>query len=120
MRKTTVTIAVLVLLTLGYAGWPFYDLYRFVGAVDRGDVAGIMRAVDYLNNVKEIDPLAERVIMRCLEKDPKARPTSAVQVALALPGGDPLQAALAMGETPSPEMVAASGQKVFAGKLLEE
>ena len=47
MRKTTITIAVLVLLTLGYAGWPFYDLYRFVGAVDRGDVAAIMRAVDF-------------------------------------------------------------------------
>src|SRR5262247_2431281 len=61
------------------------------------------------SHVKEIDPLAERVILRCLEKDPKARPASAVQVALALPGGDPLQAALAMGETPSPEMVAATG-----------
>ncbi len=61
------------------------------------------------SHVKDIDPLAERVILRCLEKDPKARPTSAVQVALALPGGDPLQAALAMGETPSPEMVAAAG-----------
>jgi serine/threonine-protein kinase len=34
-----------------------------------------------------------------------------VQVALALPGGDPLQAALAMGETPSPEMVAAAPQE---------
>src|SRR5215470_11796377 len=45
------------------------------------------------NHVKDIDPLAERVILRCLEKDPKARPASAVQVALALPGGDPLQAA---------------------------
>jgi hypothetical protein len=32
-------------------------------------------------------------------------------VALALPGGDPLQAALAMGETPSPEMVAASSKE---------
>jgi serine/threonine-protein kinase len=63
------------------------------------------------SHVKDIDPLAERVILRCLEKDPKARPASAVQVALALPGGDPLQAALAMGETPSPEMVAASGEK---------
>ncbi len=62
------------------------------------------------SHVKEIDPLAERVILRCLEKDPKARPASAVQVALALPGGDPLQAALAMGETPSPEMVAAAPQ----------
>ena len=63
------------------------------------------------SHVKDIDPLAERVILRCLEKDPKARPASAVQVALALPGGDPLQAALAMGETPSPEMVAAAGEK---------
>jgi hypothetical protein len=61
------------------------------------------------SHVKDIDPLAQRVILRCLEKDPKARPASAVQVALALPGGDPLQAALAMGETPSPEMVAAAG-----------
>jgi serine/threonine-protein kinase len=58
--------------------------------------------------VKEIDPLVERVILRCLEKDPKGRPSSALQVAAALPGGDPLQAALAAGETPSPEMVAAA------------
>ncbi|MEK6286872.1 MAG: serine/threonine-protein kinase [Acidobacteriota bacterium] len=63
------------------------------------------------SHVKDIDPLAERVILRCLDKDPKARPASAVQVALALPGGDPLQAALAMGETPSPEMVAASSKE---------
>jgi hypothetical protein len=32
-----------------------------------------------------------------------------MQVAAALPGGDPLAAAIAAGETPSPEMVAASG-----------
>ncbi len=32
-------------------------------------------------------------------------------MAAALPGGDPLAAALAAGETPSPEMVAASGEK---------
>jgi hypothetical protein len=59
--------------------------------------------------VAEIDPLADRIIRRCLEKDPNQRPTSALQVAAALPGGDPLVAALAAGETPSPEMVAASG-----------
>jgi serine/threonine protein kinase len=58
--------------------------------------------------VKEIDPLVERVILRCLERDPKDRPSSALQVAAALPGGDPLAAALAAGETPSPEMVAAA------------
>jgi len=59
-----------------------------------------------------IDPIVERVIMRCLERDPGARPAAAAQLATALPGGDPLAAALAAGETPSPEMVAASGLKV--------
>src|SRR5262249_39683921 len=58
-----------------------------------------------------LDPIIERVIMHCLERDPDARPASVVQVATALPGGDPLAAAIAAGETPSPEMVAASGSK---------
>jgi hypothetical protein len=57
---------------------------------------------------RDIDPLVERVIQRCIEKDPRNRPSSVLQVAAALPGGDPLAAALAAGETPSPEMVAAS------------
>lgn len=61
--------------------------------------------------VKDIDPLVERVMLRCLEKNPDKRPASALQVAAALPGGDPLAAALAAGDTPSPEMVAASGEK---------
>jgi protein kinase-like protein len=59
--------------------------------------------------VNDLDPLIERVILRCLEDDPAKRPASALQVAAALPGGDPLAAALAAGETPSPEMVAAAG-----------
>jgi serine/threonine protein kinase len=60
---------------------------------------------------RDIDPIVERVILRCIEKDPRQRPASAAQVSAALPGGDPLAAALAAGETPSPEMIAASGSK---------
>jgi len=58
--------------------------------------------------VPELAPEVERVIARCLEDDPEKRPASALQVAAMLPGGDPLAAALAAGETPSPEMVAAA------------
>src|SRR5580704_5628392 len=60
--------------------------------------------------IHDLDPAVERVILRCLEADPTLRPSSALAVAAALPGGDPLAAALAAGETPSPEMVAASGE----------
>lgn len=59
-------------------------------------------------HVKEVSPMVERVILRCLERDPQSRPSSVAQVAAALPGGDPLAAAIAAGETPSPEMVAAA------------
>jgi len=57
----------------------------------------------------DLAPEVDRVIRRCLSEDPAKRPASALQVAAALPGGDPLAAALAAGETPSPEMVAAAG-----------
>src|SRR5271154_2880050 len=59
----------------------------------------------------DIDPAVERAIRRCLEPDPAKRPASALSIAAALPGGDPLAAALAAGETPSPELVAAAGKQ---------
>jgi serine/threonine-protein kinase len=59
--------------------------------------------------VADIDPAVERVILRCLENDPARRPQSAYAVFGAFPGGDPLAAAVAAGETPSPELVANAG-----------
>ncbi len=62
------------------------------------------------SSARDIPPAVERAILRCLEKEPGARPLSAHAVMAALPGGDPLQAALAAGETPSPAMVVAAGK----------
>ena len=61
--------------------------------------------------VKTLDPKIERTILRCLKPEVDERPASALAVAAALPGGDPLAAALAAGETPSPAMVAAAGSR---------
>ena len=59
--------------------------------------------------VPDLDPAVERAILRCLDPDPNMRPASAWELAASLPGGDPLSVALAAGETPPPEMVAAAG-----------
>ena len=60
--------------------------------------------------VRDLDPAIERVILRCLDREPARRPASALAVAAALPGGDPLAAALAAGETPSPDLLAAAAE----------
>jgi len=59
--------------------------------------------------VPDLDKTVERAILKCLDADPRQRPSSALALAASLPGGDPLAAALADGETPSPEAVAAAG-----------
>ncbi|CAN5558524.1 hypothetical protein BH10ACI1_BH10ACI1_03160 [soil metagenome] len=61
--------------------------------------------------LSEINPIVEKTILQCLEKDAEDRPKNALQVAMMLPGGNPLEAAIAAGETPSPEMVAAAPKK---------
>jgi serine/threonine-protein kinase len=60
-------------------------------------------------HVSGLNPAVERVVLQCLEVEPAKRPRSAVAVLAALPGGDPLAAALAAGETPSPQLVADAG-----------
>ena len=62
------------------------------------------------HHAPEIDAAVDRIILRCLGEDPGSRPSSVLQVAAALPGGNPLAVAIAAGETPSPEMVAAAGE----------
>jgi serine/threonine-protein kinase len=74
--------------------------------IARREQGGITRPSDV---VRDLDPAIDRAVMRCLDPDPARRPASSLGVAAALPGGDPLAAALAAGETPSPEMVAAAG-----------
>jgi predicted Ser/Thr protein kinase len=59
---------------------------------------------------RDADPRLERVIQQCLEENPESRPSSARSVLAMLPGGDPLEAAVAAGETPSPEAVAAAAR----------
>jgi serine/threonine-protein kinase len=60
--------------------------------------------------VDDVDAAVDAPVLRCLDQDPAQRPPSARAVAALLPGGDPLAAALMAGETPSPDMVAASAR----------
>jgi predicted Ser/Thr protein kinase len=96
-------------------GLVFYELFtgkRAFEAANLGELLKLRRSDSTPTMpsqiVKDLDPLVEKVIDRCIQTDPVDRPASVLQVAAALPGGDPIAAALAAGETPSPEMVAAA------------
>lgn len=58
--------------------------------------------------VPNIEPEVEQTICACLQKNPELRPPSALAVSARLPQGSPLVRALAAGETPAPEVVAAA------------
>jgi serine/threonine-protein kinase len=100
------------LYALGLVLYELFTGHRPFTASSPRELARLQRESTPTNpsaHVEGFDPAVERVILRCLRGDPKERPTTALAVASALPGGDPLQAALAAGETPSPEMIAAAG-----------
>ncbi len=96
-------------------GLVLYEVFTGKRAFEASTLAELIRLhsettpVSPSTLVKELDPAVETAILRCLDPEPSNRPSSALAVAARLPGGDPLAAALAAGETPSPQMVAASG-----------
>jgi serine/threonine protein kinase len=96
-------------------GLVLYEVFTGKRAFEASTLAELVRLhtetspVSPSTLVKELDPAVESAILRCLDPEPSNRPSSALAVAARLPGGDPLAAALAAGETPSPQMVAASG-----------
>ncbi len=96
-------------------GLVLYEIFTGQRALDAQNLAELIRKREQSGIlppsaiVPEIHPDIENAIMRCLRPDAAQRPASAIAVSAALPGGNPLAAALAAGETPSPEMVAAAG-----------
>jgi serine/threonine-protein kinase len=96
-------------------GLVLYEIFTGKRALEGNNLAELIRRREQSGItppsaiVRDLAPEIETAIMRCLRPDPAERPASALAVSAALPGGDPLAAALAAGETPSPEMVAAAG-----------
>lgn len=97
-------------------GLVLYELFTGKRALDANTVEELNRQREHVATTppstitRDVSPEIDRVVLRCLAVAPAARPASAIAVSAALPGGDPLAAALAAGETPSPELVAAAGE----------
>ena len=97
-------------------GLVLYELYTGRRAFQGKSLADFVRRhrderpIEPSALVAGLDPAVERAILACLEKEPRRRPSSALVVSAMLTGSDPLEAAIAAGETPSPELVAAAGE----------
>ena len=102
--KTDIYALGLVLHEL-YTGVPFHQGSSLTELVDRRSQPIHSLAV----RIPGVDPEIERIVVSCLAPHPEERPTSAMAVLAALPGGDPLAEALRAGHTPSPELIAAVG-----------
>ncbi len=89
----------------------FTGRHAFEGAAAPTGVSSKTDPTSPSQHVSGLDPRVEEIVLRCLSTDPNERPPSALHVLSALPGSDPLAAALEAGETPSPEMVAAAPTK---------
>ena len=93
-------------------GLIFYEVFTGKRLFEGGDSTSRRTTAKSLSGStsSELDPVIQRVIARCVQENPDARPSSIHAVIASLPGGDPLQAAIDAGETPSPQMVAAAGE----------
>jgi serine/threonine-protein kinase len=97
-------------------GLVLYEIYTGRRAFEGKSVAELVRKhrdeppIEPTALVAGLDPAVERAILACLEKEPRRRPASALVVSAMLTGSDPLEAAIAAGETPSPDLVAAAGE----------
>ncbi len=70
----------------------------------RGEAART-RPIPPSEHVPELSPAFDRVILACLAREPDQRPATVYEILSGLPGGDPLAAALAAGELPSPTLL---------------
>jgi serine/threonine-protein kinase len=100
------------LFALGLVLYEMFTGRRFFDARSVGELREQhqkLRSARLQSGARVPDPVAEQAILRCLAEDPSQRPATARALLQELPGGDPLDMAVAAGETPSPEVVAAAG-----------
>jgi tRNA A-37 threonylcarbamoyl transferase component Bud32 len=101
-------------------GSVLYEMLSGKAAFERDSAIATMNAILNEGPASLVDsgrgsrPGIVRIVERCLQKQPEDRFESARDLAYALEaagGSDLLRAALAAGQTPSPDMVAAAGTK---------